>query len=236
VRAQVNHDAGRSSASAAPSAALSASRYEYALETARRLKSVISSNILFDVGAGDGRLKTKIEAAGWQWHGFDMAPSSSEVTQWNLMEQCPLRGRHAGIILLLDVIEHLGNPDIALRHIFEVLEPNGRLVLTTPNPLWSRSRIHALMHGNPTCFTQSDLDLNGHVFTAWPHILIKMLHDIRFDLEVYVTLDDKTRWPGRPVTLRYPVRCAHALTNMLIERLDPSACGMSYGLILRARK
>lgn len=219
-----------------PIANLSASRYEYAVKTVQRLKSSHSSDIVFDIGAGDGRLRTQIETAGGRWYGFDVEPSSPEIREWDLMAPCPLREQEAAIVLLLDVIEHLANPAIALSHIFEVLRPNGRLVLTAPNPRWSRSRIHALLHGTPACFTQSDLDLNGHVFTPWPHILIKMLHDAQFDLDEYVTLDGKTCWPGRPMSLRYPLRCAHSAINMLIEWLDPSACGMSYGLIASARK
>ena len=108
--------------------------------------------------------------------------------------------------------------------------------MTMPNPRWSRSRIHALIYGNPACFTQSDLDINGHVFTPWPHILMRMLSDTGFDVQDYVTLDGKTGWPGRPISLRYPLRVFHALCNMLIERLDATACGMSYGLVARLRK
>jgi hypothetical protein len=63
-----------------------------------------------------------------------------------------------------------------------------------------------------------------------------MLDDAGFELEDYVTLDGKTSWPGRPIGLSYPLRGARALANMLIEGRDASACGMSFGLVARARK
>lgn len=178
-------------------------------------------------------MKAPVESAGGLWYGFDSVPSSPMITEWDLTTPCPIPESAANIVLLLDVIEHCLNPGLALAHIAEVMQPNGRLVLTVPNPRWSRSRIHALLYGVPTCFTQSDLDLNGHVFTPWPHILMRMLCDAGFELEDYVTLDGKTSFPGRPVSFRYPIRLVHALFNMSIERLDTSACGMSYGLLAR---
>jgi 2-polyprenyl-3-methyl-5-hydroxy-6-metoxy-1,4-benzoquinol methylase len=222
--------------SSAPSANLTSSRYEYALQSIQRVRSSLPSNVVFDVGAGDGRMKERIEASDLRYYGFDLIPFSPEIIAWDLTAPCPMKSRVASVVMLLDVIEHLVNPGLALSNIFEVLQPYGRLVLTMPNPRWSRSRIHALFHGNPACFTQSDLDLNNHVFTPWPHILIKMLHDAKFELEDYVTLNGKTMWPGRPISFRYPLRCMHALANMFIERLDASACGMSYGLVARVQK
>ena len=222
--------------SSALRANLTVSRYEYALQSIQRVRSSLPSNVVFDVGAGNGQMKERIEACGLHYYGFDLIPSSPEVTAWDLTAACPLKGQVASVVMLLDVIEHLVNPGLALSNIFEILQPQGRLVLTMPNPRWSRSRIYALFHGNPACFTQSDLDLNNHVFTPWPHILIKMLHDTKFEIEEYVTLDGKTKWPRRPISFRYPLRCIHAVANIVIERLDASACGMSYGLIARAKK
>lgn len=179
-------------------------------------------------------MKPQVEALGCHWHGLDRTPSSSFIATWDLTDPCPIDGAGAGVVLLLDVIEHLVNPGLALTNIARVLRPGGRLILTAPNPRWSRSRIHAVLHGYPTCFSRSDLDENGHVFTPWPHVLVKMLRDAGLELEEYVTLDGRTGWPGTPITYRYPLRLNHALGCALIERLDPSACGMSYGMVARA--
>jgi len=176
-------------------------------------------------------MRKRVEALGLGWSGFDALPATPEITRWNLDDPLPQEPPVPGAILLLDVIEHLGNPAAALSRIRDVLRPGGVLIVTTPNPRWSRSRIHALISGVPACFTQADLDLNSHVFVAWPHILEKMLRDVGFKIDEYVTLDGRTRWPGPPITPRYPSRCIHALANMIIERVDPTACGMSYGIV-----
>jgi hypothetical protein len=150
-----------------------------------------------------------------------------------LDEPCSTNEGSAGAVLLLDVIEHCLNPGLALKNIAAVLQSNGRLILTTPNPRWSGSRIHTVFFGNPSGFTQRDLDENHHVFTPWPHILEKMLHDVGFEIDDYVTLDGKTGLFSSPGTLFLPARYLLNIGLMAIEKLDPSSCGMSYGLIAR---
>jgi 2-polyprenyl-3-methyl-5-hydroxy-6-metoxy-1,4-benzoquinol methylase len=182
-----------------PASNLDLSRYEYAMSVIERLSAAPASQEVFDVGCGDGRLKEAVEGAGFCWKGFDLKPASAEIAQWNLQEPCPAEIR-AAVVLLLDVIEHTVNPGMALASLFGVMEPGGILILTAPNPRWSRSRIHALLYGTPACFTQSDLDLNGHVFTSWPHVLERMLCDAGFEIVEFVTLDGRTSWPRGPVT------------------------------------
>lgn len=201
---------------------LTVSRYEYALDVARRLQQ-------FPVS------QDPLEAVSHQWFGFDPEPRGETTRAWDLLYACPKREVTPNLALLLDMIEHFVNPGLALANIAQVLPLDSQLVITTPNPRWSRSRLWALLHGSPSCFTQQDLDLIGHVFPIWPHILEKMLQDSGFEIVEYVTLHGKTGWPRRPLGLRYPLRCLVALAMMAIEKSDRSACGMSYGVVARLR-
>jgi SAM-dependent methyltransferase len=212
------------------------SRYDYAHQCLQELLPLAPSNIVIDIGAGGGEMRSLTEASGGKWQGFDLHPQSPEICFWDLDLPAPTEYESAGIVILLDVVEHLNNPWLAVRHLVDILLPEGFLILTTPNPHWSRSRFYALAKGNLACFTQSDLDLNHHVFTPWPHIVEKLLKDTGFSIESYVTLDGPTRWPGRPYNLRYPLRCAFACLNKTIEKYDPTACGMSYGIVARKDK
>lgn len=216
-----------------PSENLVESRYEYAVRSIFRLRSRLPARLVLDIGAGAGVMQQKIEAMDCEWKGFDVAPAVPHVERWNLEQTSPVPSSVAGAILLLDVLEHLENPGFALAAAHEALRTGGFLVITAPNPRWSWSRIHALRSGVPACFTELDLELNGHVFTPWPHILMKMLSNAGFETEEYVTLDGKTGWPGRPVSLRYPLRLLHAALNAAIEKFDRSACGMTFGLVAR---
>ncbi len=209
---------------------LNLSRYAYAEDMARRRFSAANAKTIFDVGAGDGIMRRPLEAAGFTWLGFDIAARDG-IGRWDLGNPCPVQDKAADLVLWLDVIEHLANPGIALDHIAATMATGATLLVTTPNPRWSRSRLWALQSGYPACFTQGDLDSNGHVFPVWPHILERMLTDRGFKIAEYVTLDGATTWPGAPYSLRYPVRCAVAAMMMVVERRDPTACGMSYGVV-----
>lgn len=208
------------------------SRYEWALQCLQRTPR---PSVVFDIGAGNGYMKAPLEARGCSWYGFDIAPTASNIRIWNLIAPCPETVVRPDVVLLLDVVEHLANPGIGLANIREVLSPGGWLVMTMPNPRWSRSRISALLYGDLAAFTQSDLDLNGHVFTPWPHVMNKMLIDAGFKVEEYSTLDGRTEWPGHPISIRYPLRMLSAIASKVIEYSDPSACGFSYGLLARVQ-
>ncbi len=209
----------------------SLSRYEYTQKCVQELLPLSPSKVVSDIGAGSGKMRPLIEAVGGQWQGFDLCPQSPDIQFWDLDYSAPSDCESAGIICLLDVLEHWKNPWLALQHLADSLLPGGFLILTVPNPRWSRSRFETVATGYPTCFTQSDLDLNHHVFTPWPHIVEKLLNDTGLSLKSYATLDGSTSWPSPPYNLRYPVRCVFALFNMMIEKYDTTACGMSYGLV-----
>jgi hypothetical protein len=214
-------------------AVLGLDRYTWAAEVIRELLPTSPAPIVADIGAHCDRMQSAVASAGGQWRGFDLVPASADVVRWDLDSPAPAGAQRPGMALLMDVLEHLGNPWLGMKHVVEFMLPGAYLVITTPNPRWSRSRFYELAKGTPGCFTQSDLDFNHHVFVAWPHIAERLLRDHGLTVERYVTLDGPTALPGRPLGLRYPVRLAFSLACRAIERRDPTACGMSYGLVAR---
>jgi hypothetical protein len=209
------------------------SRYDWAPAQLRMLLPQTQVKTVADIGAGNGRLRQDVSDGGGDWHGYDLIPVTENVSKWNIEQPAGPTFPRPSLVLMLDVLEHLCNPWEALKNISEFLLPGGHLILTTPNPLWSRSRMSALINGTPCCFTKSDLDLNHHVFTPWPHVVERLLSDCGLAVISYDTLDGVTQWPRGPVNLRYPVRLAFALANKWIESRDPTACGMSYGIVAR---
>jgi hypothetical protein len=203
-----------------PNANLGVDRYTFAAEKLRMLKTAMPSAVVFDLGPGDGSLR-RIEDFGFVWRAFDQT-AWQDVTKWDLSDPCPTDER-AGAAFLLDVIEHCVNPGLALQHISAALLPDARLILTTPNPRWSGSRLHNLVFGLPSGFTRLDMEQNHHVFYPLPHVIEKLLNDAAFIVDEYVTLDGKTRL----------FRERLSLPRMFIEALDKSACGMSYAFVAR---
>jgi hypothetical protein len=208
-------------------------RYQHAAEVVRQLAPQLEPPVVYDIGAGSLPMKHLVERAGLRYTGFDIAPAAPEVVRWNLNEPCPLPGAQAGLVLLLEVAEHLLNLGLAIHHISDVIAPGGYLLLTTPNPRWSRSRLHALVTGFPSYFTQSDLTLNGHVFPVWPHVMEHILSGAHFVVEDYSLLKAPTAWPPFSLNLRYPLRLGHAILNKLIDLRDPSAAGPAYAVLAR---
>ncbi|MDP3242155.1 MAG: methyltransferase domain-containing protein [Reyranella sp.] len=125
-----------------PSANLDSSSYEFAYDSLRALAAELPSKVVFDIGAGDERMR-RVEELGFEWHGFDLKPRK-EATPWDLNDPCP-SNLTPGAVMLLDVIEHCLNPGVALRNIAAVLPAGARIVVTVPNPGWSRSRIDVLL-------------------------------------------------------------------------------------------
>ena len=121
-----------------------------------------------------------------------------------------------------------------MKNIAETIEPGGYLILTTPNPAWSNSRIDLLKGGYLSCFSQSDLDLNHHVFTPWPHIVTRLLNDSDFEIVEFSTLDGKTNIFDKNLKgITIPFKLMSRLVKKAIEVRDKPSCGMSYGIIAK---
>ncbi len=207
---------------------LDCDRFDYAARCVSRLGQ--SGSLVFDIGAGAGAMRVPIESAGHRYAGFDLVPEAPEVRRWDLEEPLPLNER-ADVVLMLEVIEHLWNPKKCLDHVSAVLREGGHLVLTTPNPRWSRGRFDLLIRHEMSCFTEQDLELNHHVFTSWPHVIGRLLASSGFEVTEYVTLESRLEWPNRPLTPSYPARVVKHLLSRLIEARDPAAKGMGYGVV-----
>jgi SAM-dependent methyltransferase len=215
-----------------PAENLAESRYEYAAQLIKQVAQRNTNAVVIDIGCGTGKMKPIVEAAGLRWHGFDLAPASPEVSRWDLVDPCPAQNIKADLVLLLDVIEHLFNPGLAIKNIADTLAPNGELLMTMPNPHWSRSRIHNLFYGSPANFTQHDLDVNHHVFPPLRHVIERLLSESRLRIVRYATLDgNEVPWPKPSFSARYPLLCVEALGRKMLERFDRSACGMSYAIL-----
>ena len=101
-----------------------------------------ASRDLLDIGSGYGLFLNCFRQTSWQAHGVE--PSITPVTfsknelglgniQNCMFADAIFEPASFDVICFFHVIEHLKNPLIMLKRIKELLEPDGRLFLATPN-------------------------------------------------------------------------------------------------------
>lgn len=87
-----------------------------------------------------------------------------------------LGGRRFDTVVAAEIIEHLEDPYAFLRGLRDVLRPDGRLVLSTPNPLGLPVVLLELLHSR-RWFYSAD-----HTFYFLPRWVERMLDDTGFRL------------------------------------------------------
>ncbi|MGZ3757428.1 MAG: class I SAM-dependent methyltransferase [Mucilaginibacter sp.] len=191
---------------------------------------------LFDVGARDNILKKYITSTAVNYRAFDLEPLDASAEEWNIEQPFPYKHTAPEIVTMLEIVEHLNNPWLCLKNIAQTMKPGGYLILTTPNPAWSSSRLELLKSGYLSCFRKSDLDLNHHIFTPWPHIINKLLTDSGFEIIEYSTIDGQTKlFDKNLMGLALPFRLISRAVKKIIELRDRTSCGMSYGIIAKRK-
>jgi 2-polyprenyl-3-methyl-5-hydroxy-6-metoxy-1,4-benzoquinol methylase len=215
----------------------SLNRYEWAAKKIEELTGdhLKAKNVtLYDIGSRDNILKKYITSPEVDYKAFDLEPLDASAEKWDIEQPFPYAHAPAQIVTMLEIIEHLKNPWLCMKNVFDTIAPGGFLILTTPNPAWSTSRLNLLKDGYLSCFTLSDLELNHHVFTAWPHIVKRMLNDTGFEIIEYSTLDGKTTIFGKGLTgFSIPLKLVSRMAKKTIESKDAASCGMSYGIIAK---
>ncbi len=99
---------------------------------------------LVDVGAGSGGVTALI---GWDPERMLVVEGHEDLVRQAMrahgldgtravIDRLPLRDGAAGVVCLLDVIEHVGDTLPALREAARVLAPGGRLIVNVPAHMW----------------------------------------------------------------------------------------------------
>jgi hypothetical protein len=203
-------------------------REEYAIEMLDKYKNESPGGICSDIGCGYGWMKKHIIAAGKKWQPFDYVKKIDETILWDLNNECPSSQGEANICIMLEVLEHLPNPMLAIQNISNHLERGAVMIISVPNPSWSRNRLHLLLKGTLFSFQRKHL-IENHVFTPWRHIVEFLFQQSGFEvLEYHVIQGIKTK----PRNIKeFLLTCLWSI----IEKRDPSSRGLSYGLVLRKK-
>ncbi len=119
------------------------------------LKGTPPGTKVLEIGVTPGQCTRLLVKAGYQVSGLDLNPASRQelwtqlgidVRQANLeRESLPFPSATFEWVIFSEVLEHLVfSPLPVLREFQRVLRPGGKILLTTPNELYFKSRLQAL--------------------------------------------------------------------------------------------
>jgi SAM-dependent methyltransferase len=109
---------------------------------------------ILDAGCGSGRNMVELARRG-SVTGIELAPASlqlarargaGEVLPGSLTEPLPFADGTFDLAVALDVLEHVGDDEAALRELARVLAPGGRLLVTVPQYGWLWGEHDLLSH------------------------------------------------------------------------------------------
>ena len=108
---------------------------------AQQLTRGLGPGASFDVGCGDGSFMLALAQLGWQPAGieYDGDTAARLRHKWELPVAAgdfltiDLPLRQYDLVSMLEALEHLHQPQTALRRAFDLLKPGGTLFVTVPN-------------------------------------------------------------------------------------------------------
>ncbi len=177
-----------------------------------------------DIGSGFGFMENKIVSIGGIWTPFDYVKKIDKSIIWDLNNSCPIQEK-VGITIFLEVLEHLSNPELGIRNISNHMVKNGILIMSVPNPSWSRNRLNMLFKGMLFSFQPKHLE-EHHVFVPWFHIVEYFLKENGFELLEYAIINE----PSSPQNIKEKIK---QIIEKYIESKDIKAKGLSYGIVAR---
>src|SRR6266550_4320757 len=112
---------------------------------------------LLDVPAGEGALAARLIAAGFEVCCCDLYPEifrldGVSIREGDLNGALPFDDQSFAYVTCLEGLEHIENPQQAMREFARVLKPGGHLIISVPNILNIEERLKWLIHGYTSHF------------------------------------------------------------------------------------
>ena len=112
---------------------------------------------LLDVPAGEGALAARLIAAGFAVSCCDLYPEifrleGVRVSRGDLNGELPFAARSFDYVTCLEGLEHIENPQQAIREFARVLRPGGKVIVSIPNILNIEERLKWLLYGYTSHF------------------------------------------------------------------------------------
>jgi ubiquinone/menaquinone biosynthesis C-methylase UbiE len=112
---------------------------------------------LLDVPAGEGALAARLVDAGFDVRCCDLYPEifkldGVDIHQADLDADLPFSDQSFDYVTCVEGLEHIENPQQAMREFARVLKPGGQLIVSVPNILNIEERLKWLLYGYTSHF------------------------------------------------------------------------------------
>lgn len=126
-------------------------------DTVLNILKELPRGALLDVPAGEGALAARLIDAGFDVSCCDLYPEifrldGVDIHRGNLDAELPFSDRSFDYITCLEGLEHIENPQAAMREFARMLKPGGHLIVSVPNILNIEERLKWLIHGYTSHF------------------------------------------------------------------------------------
>ncbi|HKC62990.1 MAG TPA: class I SAM-dependent methyltransferase [Pyrinomonadaceae bacterium] len=126
-------------------------------ETVAQILDPLARGRLLDVPAGEGALAARLLKLGFDIRCCDLYPEifrvrGIEIRRGDLNAQLPFETGEFDYITCIEGIEHIENPQQAVREFARLLRAGGHLIISTPNILNIEERFKWLLYGYTSHF------------------------------------------------------------------------------------
>ncbi|MCU1264947.1 MAG: hypothetical protein JWM21_1265 [Acidobacteria bacterium] len=166
-------------------------------DTVVNILQALSKGKLLDVPAGEGALAARLESAGFAVQCCDLYPeifrlAGVEIRQGDLGGTLPYPDQSFDYVTCLEGLEHIENPQQAIREFARLLRPGGHLIASVPNILNIEERLKWLIYGYTSHFKPITRDAVAQVRKQFGEKVEVALHvnaigysELRYTLEEY---------------------------------------------------
>lgn len=126
-------------------------------DTIVRIFEELPQGVLLDVPAGEGALAARLVGAGFEVRCCDLYPEifrldHVEIRRGDLNGELPFDDRSFDYVTCVEGLEHIENPQQAMREFARVMRPGGHLIVSVPNILNIEERLKWLLYGYTSHF------------------------------------------------------------------------------------